>query len=387
MDKKKEILFNLNNFLLAISTALDQVEKQIYKVSSSHSKRVAYIALRLAKEFNYEKEGLSDICSFALLHNIGLKQSLKKGKKYCLLGEDYSSKFPFLTDQKDIIKYHCEHYDGSGVFGLKGEDIPLFSQFIAFGDIIDTKFDLSNSNLKRTDLLNFVKANENILFSTDMVECFFEFSKIESFWLDLQNEQELLTYIFSSLFDFSMPLKFEEILSISSIFHNLIENNSELLSNCSKMADFYKFDHKDKQTFLIAASLANIGKLFVPSKILEKKETLNLEEYTKIKAYPYYTKKVLSNIIGFNDINNWASSIQEFIDGSGYPFCLKGKDLSFKNRLLTIINIYSSLLTDKPYRKAFLKEDAFKILDNFSNENRIDRSIIEDLKIVFVFHN
>ncbi|WP_044418700.1 HD-GYP domain-containing protein [Halarcobacter anaerophilus] len=384
MDKKKEMLFNLNNFLLAMSTALDEVEKEVYKVSCFHSKRVAYLALKLAKEFNFEKEGLSDICSFALLHNIGLKKSLKKGKAYCLLGEEYSSRFPFLTDEKNIIKYHCEYYDGSGIFGLKGDEIPLFSQFLAFADTLDTKFDLSKKDINnRKEILEFVKKSENTLFSTDMVECFFEFSEVESFWLDLQNEQELLTYIFSSLFDFSIPLKFEDVLSLSSIFHELIDNNSNLISNCSKMADFYNFDHKDKQTFLIAASLANIGKFFIPSKILEKKDTLELNEYTQIKAYPYYTKKVLSNIIGFSDINNWASTIQEFIDKSGYPFCLEGKDLSLKNRLLTTTNIYTSLITEKTYRAAFSKEEAFKIMDKLSNDKRVDKSIVEDLKSVF----
>lgn len=33
--------------------------------------------------------------------------------------------FPFLTDHKNIIKYHHENYDGSGFFGLKGDEIPL----------------------------------------------------------------------------------------------------------------------------------------------------------------------------------------------------------------------------------------------------------------------
>lgn len=121
MDKKRQIQFNLNNFLLALSYPLDAIENEYYNTDLKHSKKIAFIALKLAKEFNYEKEYLSDICSYSLIHNIALKETTKREKEYCLLGEEYIKSFPFLTDEKEIIKYHCEHYDGSGVFGLKGK--------------------------------------------------------------------------------------------------------------------------------------------------------------------------------------------------------------------------------------------------------------------------
>lgn len=384
MDKKRQILFNLNNFLLTTSSSLDSIEQQYYKTTSLHSKKIAYITIKLAKEFNYSNESLSDICSYSLLHNIGLLESKIKNKEYCLLGQKYTQEFPFLTDEKDVIKYHCEHYDGSGLFGLKGNEIPLFSQFIAFADIVDTKFNLSLQDISnRKKILEFIQKNENILFSTDVVECFIEFSQTESFWLDLQNEQEMLTYIFSSLFDYSSPLDFEKILDITTIFHNMIDKESNLLVNCSKVVKFYNFDHKDEQTFLIAASLINIGKFFIPQSLLTKNSVLELDEHTLIKAYPYYTKKVLSNIIGFNDINTWASRAQEFIDGSGYPNRLEGKDLSLKDRLLAVTNIYSSLTAKKEYREAFKNTQALKVLEIFAQEGKIDKSISEDFNKIF----
>ncbi len=385
MDKKRQIQFNLNNFLLALSYPLDAIENEYYNTDLKHSKKIAFIALKLAKEFNYEKEYLSDICSYSLIHNIALKETTKREKEYCLLGEVYIKSFPFLTDKKEIIKYHCEHYDGSGVFGLKGEEIPLFSQFIAFADIIDSNFDLSNKDISnRERIVNFVKNNELVLFSSDIVECFIEFSEVESFWLDLQNEQEMLTYIFSSLFDYTQALDFEDILSMTSIFYKIIDKESGLLENCKKVADFYNFDHKDKQTFLIAASLSNVGKFFIPQKLIDKDIVLEPYEHKQIKAYPYYTNKTLSNIIGFSDINTWATRVQEFIDGSGYPYSFEGKDLSLKDRLLSITNIYSSLTSEKKYRDAFSNIEAIKVLETFAKEGKIDKAISEDFKKIFI---
>ncbi|XOB60772.1 HD-GYP domain-containing protein [Campylobacterota bacterium DY0563] len=385
MDKKRQIQFNLNNFLLALSYPLDAIENHYYNTDLIHSKKIAFIALKLAKEFNYEEKYLSDICSYSLIHNIALKQTNKKGKEYCLLGEEYIKSFPFLTDEKDIIKYHCEHYDGSGTFGLKGDEIPLFSQFIAFVDIIDTQFNLSTKDISnREKIIDLVKKNELVLFSSDIVECFMEFSEVESFWLDLQNEQEMLTYIFSSLFDYTQALDFEDILSMTSIFYKIIDKESRLLENCEKVADFYNFDHKDKQTFLIAASLSNIGKFFISQKLIDKDIVLEPYEHKQIKAYPYYTNKTLSNIIGFSDINTWATRVQEFIDGSGYPYSFEGKDLSLKDRLLSITNIYSSLTSEKKYRDAFSNIEAIKVLETFAKEGKIDKAISEDFKKIFI---
>lgn len=87
--------------------------------------------------------------------------------------------------------------------------------------------------------------------------------------------------------------------------------------------------------------------------------------------------------MGFNDITTWASKTQEFIDGTGYPYCLKGKDLSFKDRLMIILNIYSALSSNKTYRQAFDKNEAFKILDELVENSKIDKAIVNDLKEVF----
>lgn len=380
MNKKKQMAFNLNNFLLSMSQALDSVENRVYNTSEHHSKRVAYIALKLALEFNYKKEGLFDICAYSLCHNIALNKTKKINKEYCELSNEYANKLPFISEQKDVLKYQAEHYDGSGVYGLKEHDIPLFSQFISFANILDTKFDLSKSSIdNRKEILSFIKAEENKLFSSDMIECFEEFSKSTSFWLDLQNENDIMSFIFSKLQDFTIVLDFEEILDITKIFAKLLDDERLLLESCEKLADFYDFEHKDKQVFLIAASLSKLGKLFIDESILNKKDTLSQNEYEVIKSYPYYTKKILSNIIGFADIVSLSSMVQERIDGKGYPFNYKAKDLSLKHRVLACLLVYSSLLTKKSFRNEYTHEKAIEIMNKMSEKGVLDSSIVSDI--------
>jgi len=380
MDKKKQMAFNLNNFLLSMSQALDSVESRVCNTSENHSKRVAYIALKLALEFNYEKEGLFDICAYSLCHNIALNKTKEINKQYCNLANEYANKLPFVSEQVDVLKYQAEHYDGSGIFGLKEHEIPLFSQFISFANIIDTKFDLSKSSIEnREEIISFIKSEENKLFSTDMIECFEEFSSSTSFWLDLQNENEMMTFIFSKLQDFTIALDFEEILEITKIFSSLLADESALLNSCEKLADFYDFEHKDKQVFLIAASLNKLGMFFIDEEVLNKKEELSKNEYELIKSYPYYTKKILSNIIGFADIVSLSSRVQESINGEGYPFNYEAKDLSLKHRLLSILVVYNALLSTKFYRKAYCHEEAIEIMNEMANKGQLDSSIIRDI--------
>lgn len=92
-----------------------------------------------------------------------------------------------------------------------------------------------------------------------------------SFWLDLESENDILYFIFGSLHDFTTVLTFEQILEISSFIYNTLNPNSDLLEITLKACDIYSFEHKDKLTFLIAASLQNIGKACIPTSILNKK--------------------------------------------------------------------------------------------------------------------
>lgn len=379
MDKKKQMQFNLNNFLIATSIGLDFVAKNKYKITLGHSKRVAYIALNIGIKMNLSPEELSDLCSYSLVSTVGLEQS-NTDKEFCEISNDFVKKFPFLTQQKDILKYQKEKVDGSGIFALKQEEIPLFSQIIFLARTLDSMYDFGKENIKnRFDAVEFVKSNLDIYFSREIIEKFFECVPNISFWQDMLNEQDTLMFIYSSLYDFTKPLEFDEILVITSNFHKIENPQSQLIELSSIMCDFYEFEHKDKQTFLMAASLSNIGKLTLGKELLEKTADLDVFEIEKIKTYPYYTKKILQSIIGFADISALASKVQERLDASGYMQSLSAKDLNLKDRLLQSLYAYNALRQNRTYRNAFSHEEAIEILEFEASENRFDITIIKDI--------
>ena len=385
MDKKKQLIFNLNNFLLSTSHTLDFIESQYNNTKTNHSKRVAFLSLKIGQKLKLNPEEMFDLCAYSLCHDIALNETKDKEKKFAMLSEEKIKYFPFISKNNNILKYQNENVDGSGIFGLKKDEIPLLSKILNFAHTLDEKFNLSEKNIQnRKEIISFVKSSSNTVFDDNISKIFLDLCKEIEFWIDIQNENDILQFIFNNLHDFTTALDFEKVLGITKQFFYILEKDSTFISDCEKMCTFYEFEDKDKYTFLISASMSKIGKLLIPLKILEKEDSLNINEYEEIKAYPYHNKKILSNIMGFNDIALLSCKIQELLDGSGYPYNISAKDMSLKDRLIGTVNIYSSLIQKKSYRNSHSKIQAFDILKEMASNKKVDNSIIMDMNKVLV---
>ncbi len=107
-------------------------------------------------------------------------------------------------------------------------------------------------------------------------------------------------------------------------------------------------------------------------------------ERKKVNSHAAETYEILSqmNFEGpYKDVPKWAGRHHEFLDGTGYPEGLTGKDISWETRVLTIIDIYDALTADdRPYKPPLSPEKAFSILEEMRDEGKIDGEILEDFK-------
>jgi len=400
--------FNLNQFLLALSDALDFVEIDVLGASSHHSKRVAYISLRLGELYKLNDKELFDLCSFSILHDNGLSEEaivnetsksskqnkhsiLEKYTQHCDIGEKNVIDFPFLTEHKNIIKYHHENYNGSGFFGLKKDQIPLMSQIIALADTVDNLFHFENPTIEnREKIIQFINNNSGIYYNPLLVEKFNLLAKNTSFWLDLQSTKldHLVTEIFPNIL---IDISYDELIKISSVFSHIIDSNSKFtgthssgLSQKAKiMAEYYNYDINKIKKLVIAANLHDIGKLAIPNSILDKNGKLDSTEFAIIKSHTYYTRQALEKISGFEDITNWASNHHEKLDGSGYPYGFDKDKLCFDSRLMGCLDMYQALTEDRPYRKGLGHKKTMEILYDHAQKDLIDPKIVKDIDKVF----
>lgn len=394
---------NLNSFLTSVSLALDAVEEELFKTTTNHSKRVAYIALRLGELFKLDEKTRFDLCSYAIIHDNGIIQAYQKSKRekkslelegleaHCEIGENNIKSFPFLTKQQNIILYHHERYDGKGFYGKKGDQIPLLSQLIYIADMLDTNFELNNITLKTQEAVTkYVINGENTLFSPELVEKFLELSQITSFWFDLDRTSILNIYS-KRIPEFNIDITYKKMLDISNIFSTIIDAKSEftarhtneLVEKAKIIAEHYKLDEDKSFKLQIAANLHDLGKLSTPIEILEKPGPLSKDELFIMKKHVYYTFSILDNIQGFEEINKIASSHHERLDGKGYPFGREEIQLDFEERLLACLDVYQALIEERPYRKAMNHKEAMEILDTTVENKILDKEIINTIDLVF----
>ncbi len=401
------MLFNLNEFLIAVSYALDFVEMDIFGVVTNHSKRVAYISMRIAEEMELSKQEIFDVISLAMLHDNGASEKnlhdnmfngnkkhlhlIESKKEHGIRGEENIKSYPFLTDVKNVIKYHHENYDGTGFFGIEGDRIPLMAQIIKLADTIELNSYLKEVYIEdKQRVQSFVKLHENTMFSPKLVKAFLNISYTPHFWLDLKDEFIDMS-IRRNMPNFSMEMPLSKIHDITKVFSKIVdakseftqEHSSKLTDKAAIMGEFYKKPKDEIYKLMIASNLHDIGKLAISNIILDKPGKLNEREFDIIKQHPYYTRLCLQEIKGFEDITEWASNHHEKINGTGYPFGKSGQELDFNSRLIGSLDVYQALMEERPYRKTMTHKQTIEILDEMTENGMLDQKITNDIKKVF----
>jgi len=397
---------NLNELLFSLSSTLDFVEMETLGVTSNHGKRVAYLALRMGEKFGFSPQELFDLVSFAELHDNALSEDtlliggsverqnkqkfIENLKEHCTIGQENLASFPFLTSQRDIIKYHHEKYDGTGFFGLKGDEIPMMARIIAFANYCDHLFNLKTmDSCSQRTFYAHLNAERGKYFSSDVMDAFLETARASGFWLDL-NDRNIHGAVMNRLKSYTVELSWDAILKITQVFSKIVDCKSKFTLRHSKgleektlaMTHFYKMEKEETVQLCIAATLHDLGKLTVPNSILDHNGKLGAEDRWIMDGHTYYTRTALQGISGFEKITEWAANHHEKLDGSGYPLGLKGKSLDFNSRLIGCLDIYQALTEVRPYRRAMAHNEAMKILNVMGKDNLISRDIVREIENV-----
>jgi diguanylate cyclase (GGDEF)-like protein/putative nucleotidyltransferase with HDIG domain len=117
-----------------------------------------------------------------------------------------------------------------------------------------------------------------------------------------------------------------------------------------------------------AALLHDIGKLAVPEHILSKPGPLTQEEFQKIRIHPQVGAEIISGVPFPYPVAPLILSHHERWDGKGYPSGLKGEEIPLGARILSVVDYFDALMSERPYHKPMTFDKAIGLLRQESGQ-------------------
>lgn len=131
-----------------------------------------------------------------------------------------------------------------------------------------------------------------------------------------------------------------------------------------KLGKAFNLSEEEIELLRLAGIFHDIGKIGTADDILFKTDKLEYEEYEEVKKHPLKGAYILSAVSMFQDVVPIVKYHHERIDGKGYPEGLKGDEIPFLARILSVADAFDAMTTDRKYRSKLDLDEAilqFKI--------------------------
>ncbi len=112
------------------------------------------------------------------------------------------------------------------------------------------------------------------------------------------------------------------------------------------------FSGERLQLLEFAALLHDVGKIAVPDSILRKTEPLTDEEWAVLREHPVRSAQIVGQTEALAEVATIVRHHHERIDGAGYPDGLAGEAIPMLSRLITIVDAYEAMTSDRAHRRA-----------------------------------
>lgn len=378
MDKS----LSIKNILISIIKSIDAFNPLL----EGHHKRTAIIAYQLGNAYGLDKQQLFELVLAASLHDIGALSVKEKEQLFEIdivnpepheiMGEQMLMGFKPFGKISKIIRHHHIRYDQILTGKLNEKDIPMESYFICLADRIDVLLmKAEHDENKYETVIEEINKRFGDVFAPFLYELFQQISLSPEFWnnIEFASFQDLL---FLSLEDDLYQVSHIDVEELAIVFAKIIDYrspwttmHSQTVANVAfRLATLMELPEEDCFNIKIAGYLHDIGKIAIPTELLEKLGKLTETEFETVKNHVVYTALILSPIKELEDIVELAANHHEKHDQSGYPLKMKGFNLTKQMDILAFADIFSALSEDRPYRKRMNHELMIHTLATFTPE-------------------
>ncbi len=143
-----------------------------------------------------------------------------------------------------------------------------------------------------------------------------------------------------------------------------------------------KLSEREIENLQHAAILHDLGKIGVSDDILSKKTKLDEREYAEIKNHPRIGAEIVKSIQFLHEVIFIILYHHERYDGLGYSSGLRGEEIPLGARIIAVADVYKALITNRPYRKAFSRDEAQQVIREGSGTQFDPRVVEAFLKVI-----
>ncbi|MPZ24328.1 MAG: HD domain-containing protein [Dehalococcoidia bacterium] len=410
---------------LATSLAVDLAEGR----TPGHAQRVCYIAMAMASALELDETEGAAIFYGALMHDLGVpfvaarltqRLSLDEEKIFgqhpphmfdklmAMLPEREASSIDKLIDSHSqlgadcaddlklpegavaAIRSHHEHWDGSGMPGaLMGNSIPLAARIMALAHVSESVMSAQNSALSaRNSVATVVAKMAGVQLDPELVDVFYRVVRADSFWLAYYDDG------LSELMVESRPGESHKrsrriTMDFAHTFADVIDakcgyahgHSARCADLARKLAVRARLEDGHADLVWWAALMRDVGHLGVPSRIMAKSDILTIEEMQVMQQHPLHSRMVIECLPGMSDVATWVGMHHEWPDGKGYPESLHDAEIPLEAKIVSVVDVYSALTSDRPYRETLDRGTAIDIIDGASG-SQLDSELVQLLREV-----
>jgi putative two-component system response regulator len=141
--------------------------------------------------------------------------------------------------------------------------------------------------------------------------------------------------------------------------------------HCQRLAQYavslgraLQLDEEDLGALYRGGYLHDLGKVAVPDAILLKPGPLTKDEFAAMKQHTVVGEQLCGDLKALRNVRPIVRHHHERLDGSGYPDGLSGDDVPVLAQIMSVVDVYDAITTDRPYHAARGDETAFEQLED-----------------------
>ena len=356
----------------------------------NHHEKVAYLSTHLAHELGMNEQEQRLVFYGALFHDIGsimaegnisLHDLESKPFELARSGASILKMFEPTSFLSSVVEESQSPWEAICSLPDKLRKPRLIGQVIHLADAITLLLREDESVLNQIPVIKkCIHESGQKEFHPDVLKAFDAMCERDAVWLDVLYRPDL----FLDFIPVNRAVSLDETVRLAEFMSAIIDFRSPFTAMHSAgvasaavcLAGLSGMSEDECKMMKIAGSLHDVGKLKIPTSILEKPGKLTDYEFNIMKEHAYYTYILLKDIRGFEQITEWAALHHEKLHGNGYPFHLSENSIPLGSRIMAVADVFSAVTEDRPYRKGMDKESAVSVLLGDAERGALSNTIV-----------